>query len=79
MDSWLKGLDSAEQRALLSSLFDKYVNSVMSHCSRAFKTVTPVIHINQAQTVCKILEGLLSQVHKILLCLLCCPLSLFAL
>ena len=79
MDSWLKGLDSAEQRALLSSLFDKYINSVMSHCSRTFKTVTPVIPINQAQTVCKILEGLFSQVIDSLLCLLCCPLSSLAL
>ena len=62
VDSWLKGLDSAEQRTLLGSLFDKYVSSVMAYCSRSLKTVTPVIPINQAQTVCKILEGLLLQV-----------------
>ena len=34
----------------------------MNHCNRTFKTVTPLIPINQAQTICKILEGLLSQV-----------------
>ena len=75
VDSWLKGLDSAEQRAILSSLFAKYVSPVMTHCSRNFKTVTPVIPINQAQTVCKILEGLLSQVLSGLQCLRCCCLS----
>ena len=75
VDSWLKGLDSAEQRAILSSLFDKYVSAIMTHCSRNFKTVTPVIPINQAQTVCKILEGLLLQVPSGAQCLSCCCLT----
>ena len=63
MDSWLKALDSAEQRTMLGSLFDKYVSAAMSFCSKNFKTVTPVIPINQALTICRILEGLLSQVR----------------
>jgi hypothetical protein len=63
VDSWLKILDSAEQRTMLGSLFDKYVSAAMSYCSKNFKTVTPVIPINQALTICKILEGLLSQVR----------------
>lgn len=63
VDSWLKALESSEQRTMLGSLFDKYVNAAMSYCSMNFKTVTPVIPINQALTICKILEGLLSQVR----------------
>jgi len=62
VDSWLKGLEGTEHRAMLGSLFDKYVSAAMSYCSKTFKTVTPVIPINQALTICKILEGLLSQV-----------------
>ena len=48
---------------MLASLFDKYVEPTLAHCRRAFKTVVPLPAINQAQTLCKILEGVLPQVH----------------
>ena len=35
----------------------------MEHCRRNFKTVVPLPAVNQAMTVCKILEGILPKVH----------------
>ena len=61
VDTWLKSLDIAEQRSFLKIMFDKYVSSTMSYCSKHFRTITPIVAINEALTICKLLEGLLIQ------------------
>jgi dynein heavy chain len=60
--------EAAECRAVLAGLFDKYVEATLAHCRRAFKTVVPLPAINQAQTLCKILEGLLLRVRCFMRC-----------
>jgi dynein heavy chain len=40
-------------------LFSKYVEPTLDHARRNFKTVVPLPAINQVQTLCKILEGIL--------------------
>ncbi len=62
VESWLQSLDATEYRPILSALFDKYVEATMEYCRRNFKTVVPLPAINQAMTVCKILEGILPKV-----------------
>lgn len=62
VESWLQSLDATEYRPILSTLFDKYVGATMEHCRQNFKTIVPLPAINQAKTVCKILEGILPKV-----------------
>ena len=37
----------------------RYVDKSMEHCRRNFKTIVPLVMVNVAQTICKILEGIL--------------------
>lgn len=62
VDTWLKGLENVEQRSLLKSMFDKYVSSTMTYCSKSFRSMTPNLAVSEALTICKLLEGLLRQV-----------------
>ncbi|PNW78281.1 hypothetical protein CHLRE_09g403800v5 [Chlamydomonas reinhardtii] len=57
--SWIDKLEAAEYRPLLTALFTKYVDPCLEHCRRNFKTVVPLPAVNQAMTICKILEGIL--------------------
>jgi dynein heavy chain len=59
VESWLQLLDAAEYRPILAPLFDKYVEATLEHCARKFRTVVPLPAVSQAQTLCKILDGLL--------------------
>ncbi|CAG9462750.1 unnamed protein product [Pedinophyceae sp. YPF-701] len=58
-DSWIEGLECDQYRGLLTTLFEKYVETSLEHCRRNFKTVVPLEPIQQVQTICKILEGIL--------------------
>lgn len=64
VDSWLGTIDGVDQRSTLSGLFDKYVSSTMGYCNKNLRTVTPMLAINQALSICKILEGLLTSVRS---------------
>lgn len=62
VDSWLEQLEASEYRAPLAMLFAKYVDVSLEHCRRNFKGVVPLPAVNQAMTICKILEGILPKV-----------------
>lgn len=52
-------MQAAEYRPLLTALFTKYVDPCLEHCRRNFKYVVPLPAVNQAMSICKILEGIL--------------------
>jgi dynein heavy chain, axonemal len=54
-------VQAVEYRPLLTTLFSRYVDPTLEHCRRNFKYVVPLPAINQATTICKILEGILPQ------------------
>ena len=62
VDSWIAALECIEHRPLLAALFAKYTDATLELCRREYKTVVPLRAINQVQTVCRILEGVLPQV-----------------
>eukprot|EP00201_Polytomella_parva_P017476 CAMPEP_0175071536 /NCGR_PEP_ID=MMETSP0052_2-20121109/19298_1 /TAXON_ID=51329 ORGANISM="Polytomella parva, Strain SAG 63-3" /NCGR_SAMPLE_ID=MMETSP0052_2 /ASSEMBLY_ACC=CAM_ASM_000194 /LENGTH=4543 /DNA_ID=CAMNT_0016338719 /DNA_START=12 /DNA_END=13643 /DNA_ORIENTATION=- len=59
VDSWIERLEASEYRPLLTTLFSRYVDVSLDHCRRNFKYVVPLPAVNQAMTICKILEGIL--------------------
>ena len=61
VESWIQARDDRIMAPLLSELFARYLERSLEHCRRNFKTVVPLVPINMAQTVCKILEGLLPE------------------
>ena len=61
----MQALDAPEYKPILASLFDKYVEATMAHCRAAFKAVVALPAVSQAQTVCKILEGILPRVRPL--------------
>lgn len=61
VESWIHNREDKAYRPLLTELFDKYVEKSMEHCRRNFKTIVPLVPVNIAQTICKILEGILPE------------------
>ncbi|KAF5834390.1 hypothetical protein DUNSADRAFT_8976 [Dunaliella salina] len=59
VDSWIEKLEATEYRPLLTTLFSRYVDPTLEFCRRNFKFLVPLPAVNQVQTVCKILEGIL--------------------
>ena len=59
VESWVQGLEAAEFRPLLTTLFHKYVEKSIDYCRRNFKTVIPLVGMNLATTICKVLEGII--------------------
>eukprot|EP00232_Nephroselmis_pyriformis_P019075 CAMPEP_0182900652 /NCGR_PEP_ID=MMETSP0034_2-20130328/28990_1 /TAXON_ID=156128 /ORGANISM="Nephroselmis pyriformis, Strain CCMP717" /LENGTH=4527 /DNA_ID=CAMNT_0025034901 /DNA_START=131 /DNA_END=13711 /DNA_ORIENTATION=+ len=66
VESWIQRTDSSggsildkQYQALLTKMFAKYMEKSLDHCRRNFKLVTPLVPVNMAQTVCKILDGIL--------------------
>lgn len=59
VDSWIEKLEVVEYKPLLMSLFSKYVDVTLEHCRRNFRTVVPMPAVAQAQSICRILEGIL--------------------
>jgi dynein heavy chain len=59
VESWIQGRDDKSIAPLLSELFGRYLEKSLEHCRRNFRTVVPLVAVNIAQTVCKILEGML--------------------
>jgi dynein heavy chain len=61
VDSWIEKLEAKEFRPLLTTLFSRYVDVTLEHCRRNFQYVVPLPAVNQAMTVCKILEDILPE------------------
>ena len=59
VESWIAGLEEQQYHPLLIELFARYLERGLDYVRRNFKHVTPLVYINMAQTVCKILEGML--------------------
>ena len=59
VESWIQSREAKEYRPLLVELFDRYMEKSLEHCRRNFRTIVPLVPMNIAGTVCKILEGLI--------------------
>ncbi|KAL4513647.1 hypothetical protein Ndes2526A_g04979 [Nannochloris sp. 'desiccata'] len=60
-DSWLSGHSSPELRAILTPLFDRYVEPTLEFVRRKCATIVPLPFVNQVETLCKLVEGLLQE------------------
>jgi len=58
VDSWINGLEDKQYVPLLIELFGRYMEKSLEHCRRNFRTLVPIVQVNQAQMVCKILDGI---------------------
>ena len=63
VESWIQSREAKEYRPLLVELFDRYMEKSLEHCRRNFRTLVPLVPMNIAGTVCKILEGLIPSEH----------------
>ena len=63
LQSWVAGReeDTQERKELLLSLFDKYIEETLLAMKRDFKYMAPILDFNIVQTLCNILQGLLTQ------------------
>ena len=59
VESWIQSREAKEYRPLLVELFDRYMDVSLEHVRRNFRTLVPLVPMNIAGTVCKILEGLI--------------------
>ena len=59
VDSWIEAREATEYRPILIELFDRYMPRSLEHCRRAFRTIVPLVPMNIAGTVCKILDGMI--------------------
>ena len=62
--SWIERREVQSERANLSILFDKYVPILLDNIrSGRFKQITPVQEVSMIQTLCYLLEALLTPEH----------------
>ena len=62
--SWIERREVQSERANLSILFDKYVPILLDNIrSGKFKQITPVHEVSMIQTLCYLLEALLTPEH----------------
>ncbi|KAI3434555.1 hypothetical protein D9Q98_002628 [Chlorella vulgaris] len=59
VESWVDKLECVDYKPLLGMLFSKYVDATLEYCRRHLRNLVPLPAINQVQTLCKILEGVL--------------------
>lgn len=59
VESWIQARDDKLMAPFLLDLFQRYLPKSLEHVRRTFRTVVPLVAVNLAQTVCKVLEGLL--------------------
>jgi dynein heavy chain len=59
--SWIEAFHIKDEhfRIAIVNLFDKYLDKALDHCRRNFRTIVPLVPMNIAGSVTKILEGLL--------------------
>jgi len=62
MQSWvtLREDDTSERKELLLSLFERYCEETLLAMTRDFKYMAPILDFNVVQTLCNILQGLLT-------------------
>jgi dynein heavy chain len=58
MESWIAAREDEQERNFLPGLFDKYIEPTVEFMRKGFKTCTPVMLLNNVQTVCYIVQGL---------------------
>ena len=60
-DKWVLSHDDTKERDYLDMLFDKYVPTIMDFWKRSMKSVVPMMDIATIQTICRLLDGLLTE------------------
>uniref|UniRef100_A0AAR2JLJ5 AAA+ ATPase domain-containing protein n=1 Tax=Pygocentrus nattereri TaxID=42514 RepID=A0AAR2JLJ5_PYGNA len=60
VNSWIDRRQRQTERAHLTILFDKYVSRCMEHMRSSAKTITPIPESSMVQTLCSLLDGLLT-------------------
>ena len=63
MQSWVAAReeDTDERKQLLLGLFEKYIEESLMAMARDFKHMAPILDFNIVQTLCNLLQGLLTQ------------------
>lgn len=61
--SWVELRESSLERSTLTVLFEKYVPPVLEAMRKQLKTVTPVADMSVVQTICRLLDALLSEYY----------------
>ena len=51
VDSWINALEDKQYVPLLIELFGRYIEKSLEHVRRTFKTLVPLVQVNQAMTV----------------------------
>jgi len=59
VESWVQSLEATEYRPTLTKLFSNYLEKTLEYCRKNFKTVVPLVAMNIATSICKILEGMI--------------------
>jgi len=61
VESWIQKREETEaQKEILSTLFEKYVEKTLIQHRLHLTTITPVLEFNMVQSLCHLLEGLLT-------------------
>ncbi|XP_069552287.1 dynein axonemal heavy chain 11 [Brachyistius frenatus] len=58
--SWIDQRERQTERAHLTILFEKYVPRCLEQMKNTFKTITPILEISMVQTLCTLLDCLLT-------------------
>ena len=64
IETWMTGLGDDTLRAHLPGLFDKYIDAVGEGVRRSLRTVVPLPLINQAMSVCRLMDGFLDALPR---------------
>lgn len=60
MQSWIDKREVQSEKANLTILFDRYIPACLETLRQRFKKITPVTDISMIQTLCYLLEALLT-------------------
>ena len=60
VQSWIDGREIRSERANLLILFDRYIPTCLETLRSRFKKITPITEISMIQTLCYLLEALLT-------------------
>lgn len=60
VQSWIDGREIRSERANLLILFDRYIPTCLETLRTRFKKITPITDISMIQTLCYLLEALLT-------------------
>eukprot|EP00163_Fabomonas_tropica_P031151 TRINITY_DN730_c1_g2_i2.p1 TRINITY_DN730_c1_g2~~TRINITY_DN730_c1_g2_i2.p1 ORF type:complete len:4514 (+),score=1634.66 TRINITY_DN730_c1_g2_i2:234-13775(+) len=60
VQSWIDRRENSTERSNLVVLFDKYTSTTLQYIRENFSSIVPVSDFNMVQTICALLEGLLT-------------------